>query len=96
MNILITGCAGFIGSNLFNTYKSSPDVWGCDNLQFGYPENVEYNNWSRCGFETLSTDFINQYDVLVHLATANIIYCQTEPVDTFSTNAVKTIEEIPD
>lgn len=104
MKILITGCAGFIASNVLNTLTEIIDVnldgqvsntyeaWGCDNLQFGYADNVKVNNWSRCGFETLTENYLNDFDVLVHLATANIIYAMDEPVKTFKTNAFDTIE----
>ena len=104
MKILVVGCAGFVGSNVINTLtnlididlegqvSNTFDVFGVDNMQFGYADNVKVNNWSRCGFETLTENYLNDFDVLVHLATANIIYAMDEPIKTFKTNAFDTIE----
>lgn len=40
-NILVTGCAGFIGSNLtINLVKEGHNVTGIDNLSFGFLENL--------------------------------------------------------
>src|SRR5574343_89264 len=92
--IFVTGIAGFIGSNLANElHDRGYTVKGCDNLQFGYPDNLNDDIYcTRQGFEELSTDNINQFDTLVHCACANIIYSQENPIDTFKTNALKTIQ----
>jgi UDP-glucose 4-epimerase len=92
MKILVVGCAGFIGSNVIKSLKETHGVWGIDNLSFGYADAVTVNTWSKCGFETLTENYLKDFDVLIHLATANIIYAQTEPVKTFKTNAVDTLE----
>jgi UDP-glucose 4-epimerase len=88
MKIAITGAAGFVGSNLFNSYEGSGNVFGIDNLQFGYEDNCEYDIYVG---EFLDFDLKN-IDVLCHLATANIIYAIDNPIETFRTNALKTIE----
>lgn len=41
-NILVTGCAGFIGSNLtVNLVNNGNNVTGIDNLSFGFMENLK-------------------------------------------------------
>ena len=94
MKILITGAAGFVGSNLLNSLiESGYDATGVDNLSFGYKKNVEKQERLIIkAFEELTEDYVNQYDILVHMACANIIYSQLNPIDTFKVNAHKTIE----
>ena len=88
--IYITGIAGFVGSNLANTlHELGYPVTGCDNLQFGYAENVTQNiKFDRRGFEDINI----KADVLVHCATVNLIYSQGHEVETFRTNALNTID----
>ncbi len=91
MNILVTGCAGFVGSQLINRI-SGRNVVGVDNLQFGYADNINPDvNWTHLNFRDLSQDVLDQYDVLVHLATANIIYAMNNCIDTYRTNSLDTI-----
>ena len=93
MKVLITGCAGFIGSNVINTLaKDNYDVWGVDNLKFGYADNVKVDSWSECGFESLTDNYLKDYDILVHLACANIIYAIDNQIDTYRINALQSIE----
>ena len=41
MRILVTGCAGFVGSNLADRLLAeSHDVWGIDNFETGREENL--------------------------------------------------------
>jgi UDP-glucose 4-epimerase len=88
--IFITGCAGFVGSNLINSYDR--DVWGCDSLEFGYKESVKVNTWSKCDMDGISEYFLRNFDIMVHLATANIQFAADNHIKTFNINAHKTIE----
>lgn len=92
MRILITGAAGFIGSNLCNHFDQiGIDYCGVDNLSFGYEDNlINKENLCKFGFEKMDEVDVNNFDVLVHLACANIIYAQTNQVDTFRHNALNT------
>jgi UDP-glucose 4-epimerase len=94
--IFITGIAGFVGSNLANElYMQGYDVAGCDNLQFGYPQNIHPGiKWSKQDISDISEESLTQTTTLVHCATANIIYSQDNPIDTFKTNALKSFELI--
>jgi UDP-glucose 4-epimerase len=92
MKILITGCAGFIGSHLINDLSKDYDVWGIDNLSYGYSEAVKVNNWSKAGFETLTENFLKDFDYLVHLATVSIQPAYFNPVETFRVNTLDTID----
>ena len=65
--ILVTGGAGFIGSNLANTLANNNDVHVVDDEYLGTPENlnddVEYHNQS-----VLDDDLPTDVDVVFHLA----------------------------
>lgn len=91
--IFITGIAGFIGSNLANElHERGYEVTGCDNLQFGYRDNLNSEiKWIEKGFEELDPDALKRHTTLVHCATANIIYAQDNHIETFATNALKSI-----
>lgn len=92
--VYITGIAGFVGSNLASYLKHAGyDVYGCDNLSFGYEKNVpEEISWEIRSFTDLTENELCQYDVIVHAATVNLIYAQNNPIQTFTTNALHTIE----
>lgn len=92
--IYITGIAGFIGSNVANElYKRGYDVTGCDNLQFGYHQNINpVIKWNRQSFTTISEQSLTRYNILVHCATCNIIFSMDNPIKTFKTNALDTIK----
>lgn len=94
MKILVTGAAGFVGSNLANRlYELDADIVAVDNLDFGYRENLhEEIDFLEEDFASLHDGYLNQFDILVHCACANIIYAQENQVDTFRTNALKTIK----
>jgi len=89
--ILITGVAGFIGSNLarrllkINRYK----VIGTDNLSFGLkeqiPNEVEFHNVDIRSKEIYP--LFEGIDVVFHLAAKNCISdCQIDPVETADIN----------
>lgn len=85
----ITGIAGFIGSNLANKMASiGMDVSGCDNLKFGVKDNT-FVLFDVKDFDQVK---LEKDDVLIHCACDNIIYGIEYPVETFKTNALKTIE----
>jgi UDP-glucose 4-epimerase len=93
MKIIITGAAGFVGSNLFNKMvELGYDVEGIDNLSFGFKENVKAGKLWTADFSKMPVDFWEKYDVLVHLATANIIFAMNNEVKTFETNSLNTID----
>jgi len=96
MKIFITGIGGFIGSNLANKLSDlGYHVAGCDNFQFGYDENIGNGIlFESSEFQCMPEKLLNFYDVLVHCATSNIIYAQTNPLETFKTNAFESIKLI--
>jgi len=93
--VLITGALGFVGTNLceyFNA-KSGYAVTGCDDLSFGKKENkvngVEYHIKS---FENYSSLELSRFDIVIHAATCNIIFAQSNPKHTVMVNDVATAE----
>ena len=90
MRILITGAAGFIGSNVANCLSDKYEITGVDNLQFGNIDNINSDiEFIEDSFANVDTD---DYDVLIHCACANIIYAQDHPIETFKTNALESID----
>ena len=90
---IITGAAGFVGSNLFNKMVAEGyNVEGIDNLSFGFKENIsEGAKFWTADFSKMPDDFWNGFDVLIHLATANIIFAMGNEVKTFETNSLNTM-----
>ncbi len=91
MKILVTGAAGFIGSNLAGKLlERGHEVIGIDNLQYGFLRNIEpIAKHDR--FEFILGDIANPYnikdlraDIVVHLASQKIPRY---------TNALRTLEE---
>ncbi|MBS1633463.1 MAG: GDP-mannose 4,6-dehydratase, partial [Bacteroidetes bacterium] len=79
MKILITGVAGFIGSNLAkHLLKRGHSVVGIDNLNYGFLRNIEFaKNDSK--FKFILGDIANPHiltdipaDIIVHLASQKI------------------------
>ena len=95
MRILITGVAGFIGSNLADyLLDRGYDVVGIDNLSYGLLEQVP----SRVEFHQLDVRSSNIYrvfrniDTVFHLAAKNCISdCQIAPVETCDVNVTGTV-----
>ena len=98
--IIVTGAAGFIGSAVCRRlHDQGLAVIGIDDLSFGYERNIpEGIHFEKMGFEKFTRNgYLGKYafseeDIIIHLATANIIYAQSHPVETFRVNAEKTIE----
>lgn len=93
--ILITGVAGFIGSNLADRLlKEGYSVVGLDNLAYGVKEQVP----SGVSFHQIDIrshdlhELIEKDDVIFHLAAKNCISdCQKDPLETASINVFGTV-----
>ncbi len=93
--VLITGVAGFIGSNLADhLLRSGYTVVGVDNLAYGVREQVP----EACEFHELDIrspglmEVVDKGDVIFHLAAKNCISdCQEDPVETASINVHGTV-----
>lgn len=93
MRIFITGIAGFVASNLANRLNDSHYVRGCDDMSFGYLSNLDSSvKFSIDDFSDIDRNYLNEFDVLVHCACANIIFGMENPIKTFEVNALKTID----
>tara|TARA_B110000003_G_scaffold95947_1_gene98159 strand:+ start:27266 stop:28183 length:918 start_codon:yes stop_codon:yes gene_type:complete len=95
MKVLITGVAGFIGSNLANSLlKNNIQVVGVDNLSYGIldqvPKDVEFHQMDIR--DKNISDIFDHIDYVFHLAAKNCITdCQEEPIETFDINVNGTI-----
>ncbi|HEX6938360.1 MAG TPA: NAD-dependent epimerase/dehydratase family protein [Longimicrobiales bacterium] len=93
--VVITGVAGFIGSNLADRLLAEGyRVIGIDDLSYGVieqvPEGVEFHRLDVRSAEIY--DRIAGADVVFHLAAKNCISdCQQDPVETSSINVVGTV-----
>ncbi len=93
--ILITGAAGFIGSNLANRlFKEGYEVSGIDNLSYGLRENIP----SSVDFYKIDIrnkkiyQLFKGVDIVFHLAAKNCINdCQLDPVETADINVTGTV-----
>lgn len=93
--VLITGVAGFIGSNLAERLiKEGYEVIGVDNLSYGLRENVPDGVHFYC-LDIRSKDIyplFKNVDVVFHLAAKNCIAdCQADPVETAEINVFGTV-----
>lgn len=95
MRILITGVAGFIGSNLAEyLLKNGYSVIGIDNLSYGVieqvPHEVEFFQVDILDGDLIK--YLSNIDVVFHLAAKNCISdCQSDPVETAMINVVGSI-----
>jgi nucleoside-diphosphate-sugar epimerase len=95
ITVLITGVAGFIGSNLSDRLlQEGFRVVGIDNLSYGVkeqvPEGVEFHKLDVRSKEIYSV--FQNVDHIFHLAAKNCISdCQADPVETADINVTGTI-----
>ena len=90
MEVLITGVAGFIGSNLAkHLLERGHTVIGMDNLNYGFMRNIEFAK-DQSNFQFIMGDIANplilkdvKADIVVHLASQKIPRY---------TNALRTLE----
>jgi len=92
-SVLISGIAGFIASNVANKLvKLGYAVFGYDNLKFGFKDNLDPEvRWMQESFVETSPSILNSFDVLLHMATSNIIFSIGNPIETFKVNALDSI-----
>jgi nucleoside-diphosphate-sugar epimerase len=94
-NILITGVAGFIGSNLAEfLLDKGHTVVGIDDLYYGVkeqvPGKVEFHKMDICSEDIL--DLFGDVDAVFHFAAKNCISdCQLDPVETAKINILGTV-----
>lgn len=97
---LITGGAGFIGSNLCNTlHKMGWDIDIVDNMSNGHVEFLHVDLRSEklwvedfAAYEVLEKIGSKEYDYVFHLAAnPRVTYSIENPVETHETNVLKTL-----
>lgn len=91
----ITGCMGFIGSNIAKKLiDEGYVVFGCDDLSFGTIENLRslgiYGK-VKLSIREFDAQLIayDDYPVVIHAATSNIIYAQAHRKETIENNYKK-------
>jgi nucleoside-diphosphate-sugar epimerase len=95
MKILITGVAGFIGSNLANHLISKGhQIIGIDDLSYGLisqvPSKVDFHKANI--LDKNIYNLFKKVDIVFHFAAKNCISdCQADPLTTANTNIVGTI-----
>ncbi len=98
MRVLVTGCAGFIGSNLTaRCVKEGWDVTGVDDLSNGQvdflPKGFHFLKDDFASGEVLSAIRSGGFDVVFHLAAVpRVSYSVEHPVETHETNVYKTLQ----
>lgn len=74
MNILITGCCGFIGSHLSKRLSEHNDIVGIDNLSHGRIENIEGVDINFIQGDVCNESLLRNIkaDLIIHLASQKI------------------------
>jgi len=90
MKILITGGAGFIGTNLIKNLKDENQIYSLDNYSIGTKENhlsgVTYIDGDVIEIEKILK---NDFDICFHLAGLSRIQPSfTNPFETFKSNTL--------
>lgn len=94
--ILVTGVAGFIGSNLADRLvREGYQVVGIDNLSCGFieqvPKEVEFHKLDVRSHDEIAPLFVG-IDVVFHLAAkTNVSECQEAPYETADNNVMGTL-----
>jgi len=78
--VLVTGGAGFIGSNLANLLSADNDVIAVDDCYLGTPENLD-DEVEFVEASVLDDDLPTDVDVLFHLAALSSLTMHEESVD---------------
>lgn len=91
MKLLVTGAAGFVGSNLISSLlESGNEVVGIDNFSYGYLRNIEhFLNNSK--FKFIKADLRNK-NVFEDIKCEAIIHLASQKIPRYS-NALRTIED---
>jgi UDP-glucose 4-epimerase len=93
--VVVTGIAGFIGSNLADRLLSTGyEVVGIDNLAYGLRAQIpcEVTFYQTDIRDPKLYELLDEGDVIFHLAAKNCIGdCQADPVDTTSVNVAGTV-----
>lgn len=97
MKVLVTGAAGFIGSNLVASLSKVADVRGIDDLSTGYMRNIEGLNLDFVEGSILDEDVlktaIQGCDAIVHLAARpSVPRSLAEPQKSHEANATGTLK----
>jgi len=96
---VITGGAGFVGSNLGNMlHQKGYDVLLLDDLSFGHLDNLKRNGKSFGTFKKIDIrspelkNYFSDVDYVFHLAGISTLpVCQSEPVNSIDVNVAGTV-----
>jgi len=94
MKILITGGAGFIGSNLAHYLKSKHEIFILDNFTAGSLENIKGLDGVACDIRNINdANFKFKPELVIHLAAINSLpYAFKYPRETYEVNVHGTAE----
>lgn len=86
--ILVTGGCGYIGSAIYNNLK---DKYIVDTVDLEWFGNYTNPNNIKKDFDELSQEFLNNYDVIVHVAANSSVPLCKDIFDSFDNNVTKFI-----